>query len=228
MGSFSEGAGPSLIEAGGGILSSIFNVGTANKQMAFQERMRSTAYQTAVDDMIKGGLNPALMYGSAGPAATPSGAMATVDNPLKGMSADLANKARLKSDIALNSASAAKMASESNLADEQSKTAATTRAVNTANALKMLADSKVPPAMIEEIKAKIREIDARIPLINAETKKMRAETPKPEFFGKIYEKGKEVIPTVERGFNGFIQDLADRLHGKKPKIIQRHGASGKF
>lgn len=229
MGTFSEGAGPNLIEAGSGILSSIFNVGTANKQMEFQERMRSTAYQTATHDMIEAGLNPALMYGSAGPAATPAGAMATVDNPLKGMSTDLANKARIKSDIALNSANAAKAASESKLADEQSKTAATTRAVNTAVELKTLAESKVPPELIEEIKAKVREIDARLPLISAETKKTRAETPKPEFFGTLYEKGKEAIPTVEKGIQGIIKDFIDRVKGKKqPQFRERHGASGKF
>lgn len=42
-------------------------------QMAFQERMRSTQYQTATDDMQKAGLNPMLAYQQGG-AGTPAGA----------------------------------------------------------------------------------------------------------------------------------------------------------
>jgi len=49
----------------------------AAKQMDFQERMRNTQYQTAVEDMKKSGLNPMLAY-SQGGAGTPSGAMGSV------------------------------------------------------------------------------------------------------------------------------------------------------
>jgi len=49
----------------------------AAKQMEFQERMRSTQYQTAVEDMKKSGLNPMLAY-SQGGAGTPTGAMGSV------------------------------------------------------------------------------------------------------------------------------------------------------
>jgi len=49
----------------------------AQRQMNFQERMRSTQYQTAIEDMQKAGLNPMLAY-SQGGAGTPSGAMGQV------------------------------------------------------------------------------------------------------------------------------------------------------
>lgn len=49
----------------------------AQKQMDFQERMSSTAYQRAVKDIEMAGLNPALLYGSMSTAAVPAGAMAT-------------------------------------------------------------------------------------------------------------------------------------------------------
>jgi len=75
------------IEAAGGLISSAINIGQARSQMRFQERMSNTAYQRSMADMKAAGLNPMMMYGKGGPASTPGGAAAQVENVAKGAGA---------------------------------------------------------------------------------------------------------------------------------------------
>lgn len=87
-GSWSSLAGP-LISGG----FSAFGAHQANEQseklsreqMAFQERMSSTAHQREVADLRAAGLNPILSARGSG-ASTPSGSSAPVENVLKGAS----------------------------------------------------------------------------------------------------------------------------------------------
>lgn len=71
------GAGSSIISGLGSFFgtksTNKTNQAIAQKQMDFQERMSSTAYQRSMTDMRKAGLNPILAYKTGG-ASSPGGA----------------------------------------------------------------------------------------------------------------------------------------------------------
>jgi hypothetical protein len=63
----------------GGAAANVSREQQSSRQMQFQERMSSTAYQRAMQDMREAGLNP-MLAAKVGPASSPVGAMANIQD----------------------------------------------------------------------------------------------------------------------------------------------------
>ncbi len=91
----------------------------AQRQMDFQERMSSTAWQRGVKDMQAAGLNPYIM--APGGASSPTGAMANLQAPRRGFGKLEVDRQQVSSAVALNTS--------------LQRTEQTKQALNMANAL---------------------------------------------------------------------------------------------
>lgn len=69
-----------------------YNSAEAAKNRAWQEQMSNTAYQRAVDDMRKAGINPILAYQQGG-ASTPGGSQGTISGASMGLASSSAASA---------------------------------------------------------------------------------------------------------------------------------------
>lgn len=72
-----------------------YNSAEAAANREWQERMSNTAYQRAVEDMKKAGLNPILAYANGG-ASTPGGSQATISGANMGLSSSSASSIGLQ------------------------------------------------------------------------------------------------------------------------------------
>jgi len=86
---------PAAIAAGGELLGGLFgnsaSKAEARKNREFQERMSNTAHQREVSDLKAAGLNPMLSAMRGSGASTPSGDVAHIENPARGLTANVAS-----------------------------------------------------------------------------------------------------------------------------------------
>lgn len=152
----------------------------AQNQMDFQREMSSTAYQRAVEDMKKAGLNPMLAY-SQGGASTPGGAMATLGNP---------NAAAVNSAAAAAQVDATRSSAEKNRADaDKAKTEADlNRALMPGEEAQLKGPGSIPAAninaqtgqintMVRQINKQIEKIGLDMDLTTQEINRIKAAIP---------------------------------------------------
>lgn len=159
MSVFGAALGAAAGDLGGSVISALFNAHEASKNRDFQEDMANTAYQRAAKDLEAAGLNRVLAFGS--PAATPSGAVASVQAPKLGstgvaaasakqqieQSRSLVSLQRAQEDLTRDqqkqvAASTLKTMADTGLVSQQTRTAAAEASKN--EVMKSFFDSLAP------------------------------------------------------------------------------------
>ncbi|AXL14822.1 DNA pilot protein [Microviridae sp.] len=176
---------PAAIGASGDILGGLIssrgqrdanaaNLQIAREQMAFQERMSSTAIQRRMDDMRKGGINPILAAGQ--PASTPAGQSAVMQNE----KAVLGEKAARAATTALQLKN---MEEQNKLLQEQQEAtrASTAKSWNEADqiaeqTMNTAIDFNIKTAQVDEIRARTRNLAADLPGRIDDSRMKRIET----------------------------------------------------
>lgn len=119
---------PSVLSTVGGLFTNRSNARMAQRQMDFQRDMSNTSYQRSREDMIRAGINPAMMSHTGG-ASSPSGASAVLGNAVEGGVSSAQSARRVASEVrnaaSMTAASTDKMKAE---ADESRTRAAVAKA----------------------------------------------------------------------------------------------------
>jgi len=187
---------PGLGDAQAAAKQNAANIAAAREAMAFSERMSSTAYQRAMADMRKAGLNSTLAYMQGG-ASAPQGTTPTINSETKTGLADFA----LKSATGIGGLATAKQQ-----ADTQQASAESSIQLNQSSAAKQLQE--------------VAESKTRQGKIQAETSRIRRFGPRDEAQAKLEKRATDAADSIIERLSSGAKSFKEGQQNKK-SIFER-------